>query len=352
MCNTPSHVNKPAPDGNSSGSDRVPLEGIIARGRRWLILYQVGTAAQALFGFGLIMFRRELGISEQFVFAIVVVSVALWLAYSFWLAQVVLHSFSKAFWFVGLATDEPESPWFQITPPWLRDYEDFLEANAHALLLQAALRGALIYIHQIPNHLQVLEASLSVAMRSQHTFADDTRRALDASTSEVRRLSDFIISLRAFVDGDTRAQEPFDIWKTVCLIGDRHAKAPEIIVDPSIEGPMRAVGCEPMVQQVLANVINNAGRYGKGIIFVTCRQSAGPQRQLEVLVYDGGDDLTNEEERLAFRVDPRIIAAGPHMRLGLPLSRHLMRHQGGDLRFVRADQHGRGKGVCISLPVG
>ena len=335
---------------DSTTSDNSALLADIARrGGKWLRVYQFGAAIQTLFAFLLILFRRPLGIPDQFVPVIAIMAIGLWTLYSFWLAHLILHSFSRAFWFVGLVQDQPESPWLQITPPWLKDYERFVEANAHSLLLQAALRGALIYIHQVPNHLQALEGSLTIAMRRLHTVPSDAEHALVAARAEVHRLGQFISALRAFVDQDTASQDTFDICATVRLMRSRHPDASKIAIDESALQPIMVVGCEPMVRQVFANVLNNASRYGTGDILIACHDHPESGR-VELIVYDGGDSLTPNQQHLAFRVNPRIVAAGPHLGLGLPLSRHLMRHQGGDVKFVRSNELSRGKGVAIVLP--
>ena len=342
----------PAPNPQSSATTNGQLlNGIAAKGRRWLFFYHFGAITQTTFGFCLIYFRAPLGIPDALVPAVALASVALWLLYSIWLARLIMHSFSKAFWFVGLVSEPPQSSWVQITPSWLAEYERFMEANANSLLLHAALRGALIYIHQVPNHLQALQSTLNIARHGDAALPPATRHALDAADDELQRLTQFITTLRAFVDRNPASADVFDLWSTVCLLASRHPDAALLKLDPSSPRPLLARGCEPVVRQVLANVLNNALQYGDQRVFITSREIPASEH-VEITVYDGGADLTKEEEHLAFRVNPRLVATGPHLGLGLPLSRHLLRYQGGDLQFVPSATRGCGKGVTISLPRG
>ena len=118
-------------------------------------------------------------------------------------------------------------------------------------------------------------------------------------------------------------------------------------VPPEVGG-RRALVHAAGVEQILANLVDNACKYAASAAEPTLRLGAEERKRRFVLTLsDHGPGIAARERRRIFRAFHRSGAAGdraPGVGLGLALSRRLARRMGGDLRLARSDG-----GACFEL---
>ena len=128
-------------------------------------------------------------------------------------------------------------------------------------------------------------------------------------------------------------------------------------VDLSRVGPMaggRVIGDRVACTQILVNLLNNAVKFTPSGGAVGVETLAGPEDQLQIVVWDTGIGIPEEEQERIF--DPRYRAdpcgAVPQARglgLGLAISRDLARAMDGDITV--SSQPEQGSRFILSLPL-
>ncbi len=159
-------------------------------------------------------------------------------------------------------------------------------------------------------------------------------------------------------EGRLLAAEVLDVAELV-------AKAKALVVLPAQEsdidisrvGPMAAgqVTGDPVAStQILVNLLTNAIKYTPTGGSVGLETQAGPNGQLQIVIWDTGIGIPPDEQAkiftTAYRVQP--VAGGlvaPGHGFGLAISRELARAMGGDLTV--SSQPGQGSRFILSLPL-
>lgn len=128
-------------------------------------------------------------------------------------------------------------------------------------------------------------------------------------------------------------------------------------VDLSRVGPMaggRVIGDRVACTQILVNLLNNAVKFTSAGGAVGVETLAGPEDQLQIVVWDTGIGIPEEEQERIF--DPRYRAdpgsGAPQARglgLGLAISRDLARAMDGDITV--SSQPEQGSRFMLSLPL-
>jgi signal transduction histidine kinase len=124
------------------------------------------------------------------------------------------------------------------------------------------------------------------------------------------------------------------------------------VQDPRALDPQLTVAADAqVVEQVLANLIDNAAKYARSGPEPTARLScAVGHRRVRLVLSDDGPGIAASQERRLFQAFERLGDRGdrrqPGIGLGLALSRGLARELGGELRLVR---DGRPRGATFEL---
>ena len=124
-------------------------------------------------------------------------------------------------------------------------------------------------------------------------------------------------------------------------------------VDIARVGPMaggRVVGDRVACTQILVNLLNNTVKFTPDGGSVGLETLAGPENQLQIVVWDTGVGIPEDEQERIF--DPSYRAAPDTtagLGLGLAISRDLARAMGGDIAV--SSQPGQGSRFILSLPL-
>jgi signal transduction histidine kinase len=214
---------------------------------------------------------------------------------------------------------------------------------------EADRRFAADVSHELRSPLQTLSAAASVLDRRRDALDDRTSAAVDLITAEVDRFSSLVADLLELAKTDRPAERrPTDVGalarslvatrglprETVHVIGD----APTATVDPR------------RVEQILANLVDNAARHGGGAVRVGVHLSA---EEVVLEVDDEGPGVPSEERELVFDRFARGRAASARGEsdgtgLGLALvAQHVHAHRGW---VGISDRPGGGARFRVVLP--
>jgi signal transduction histidine kinase len=182
--------------------------------------------------------------------------------------------------------------------------------------------------------------------------------ALAEQTSTLGTLIDDLFEL-AQIDAGALTLElretPLAELVAACVRGlEAEARARRVRIEVALAEPLPAVACAPsQVQRVLLNLLTNALRHtpADGSVVVTARPAG---RQLEVVVEDTGDGLTEQAQARMFdrfwRADSaRTRDGGGRAGLGLAIAQGLIEAQGG--RIWAENRAAGGALVGFSLPL-
>ena len=153
--------------------------------------------------------------------------------------------------------------------------------------------------------------------------------------------------------------ETVDLPAAVAETGARlgpgaRAAGMELVVEAAGGASIRANVDPSALEQVLANLVDNACKYAAGssppVVHLEVDRHQGYGR---IRVRDHGPGLTERDRHRLFRdfskSDREAADSRPGVGLGLALSRRLMRAQGGDLSLDESVQDGAAFAVTLSL---
>lgn len=211
--------------------------------------------------------------------------------------------------------------------------------------------------HELRTPLAVLKAELEVSLREQGG-EEHLRLAMTSAVEETDRiikLAEDLLLLARAQDG-TLPLEPQTLPVTELLsdLGEQFEARIEragrrLIVNGAQVPPSAAVRVDPdRVHQAVANLVDNALRYGGGPVTLCARISAG---DIELHVSDQGSGFGEEFVTRAFdrfsRADPARARGG--VGLGLAIVRTIAQAHGGDASA--ADLPGGGADVWLRIPL-
>ena len=206
--------------------------------------------------------------------------------------------------------------------------------------------------HELRSPLTTMANATAVLQRRRGELSATARRAVDLLAVEVDRFQRMVVDLLEISRDDLRADE--GAWETVDLadlvsnvLAIRLAGGPALESEP---GPHPVRGDRRRLDRVVANLLDNADRYGAGPVRVAVCRCDGLVR-LEV--DDAGPGVPDELKEQVFERFARGARAGRRgddsgSGLGLALvAQHVARH-GGAVRVE--DRPGGGARFVVEIP--
>lgn len=170
------------------------------------------------------------------------------------------------------------------------------------------------------------------------TRIDFTEKIRENSQQLVTIVETFLDNTRARVEGFVPRFETFSLGEAVATaVGLAGESGAAISVDVDAGVMVRAD--QDFVQQILVNLLSNAGKYGEPPYEITAEAE---DSHVEVAVRDHGSGVPEDFEPQLFKIFSRADRSSAEgAGLGLSICRDLARAQHGDLRFEAADPGAR-----------
>ena len=177
-------------------------------------------------------------------------------------------------------------------------------------------------------------------MRLELEMLEDDGGMVDGLREDVGDMMELVETYLAFVRGEEgEATEPqllLPLLESVRARAERAEVVFEILADATIELPLRPLA----FRRCLANLVDNAVRYGKWIRITAIRRS----REIVISIEDDGPGLPQEHWDRAFqpffRGDESRRREGGGTGLGLTIARDIVLGHGGDLTLGRSSRGG------------
>ena len=218
--------------------------------------------------------------------------------------------------------------------------------------LEAALERERDFVadagHELRSPLALLRTELELAAR-QARSEDELRAAVTSASQEAERLSRLAEDLLLIARSD-RGQLPLtlealEVDELLGAVASRFAWRAR--VQPRMTGGLRIRGDRLRLEQALANLVDNALRYGNGAVELLAHSDDG---RVELHVRDEGSGFPPELLGRAFerfaRADPARTAGGAG--LGLSIVRAIAEAHGGSAGA--ANRASDGADVWLTLP--
>lgn len=210
--------------------------------------------------------------------------------------------------------------------------------------------------HELRSPLTTLTASVSVLRNAADDLPKRPLKALELLETDIARFSQLVedlLEISRFDAGAVRL-EPDDvaIADFVRTYVNRSAPGVRVEVDPVLED--QVVVCDGRrILRILANFLENAGKYGEGAELVTV---AADGDDLVIGVEDAGPGVPMEERDRIFSRFSRGAQGGARgsdtgSGLGLALASEHARLQGGTVGVEDRPDGGIGARFTVSLPV-
>ena len=191
-----------------------------------------------------------------------------------------------------------------------------------------------------------------MARRSGLDTADQS--LLTLALEECDRMTRLIKGLQQFNRPFTDSREAFDLHRamdSVLLLLNKYLKSRKALVHQAYaSGPMRIVGAENQIKQVLLNLLRNCSEAlpetGGTIRVATCRDHGN----VRVVVSDNGVGISAEHLPHLFEPFFTTKSAVKEVGLGLSVSYGIIKGHGGDI--LVASTPGKGTTFTVVLPVG
>jgi signal transduction histidine kinase len=241
---------------------------------------------------------------------------------------------------------------------------ELLRANrAKSEFLAAASHELRTPLHAIVGFTELLRDGTYGALTARQAAAI---ARVEESATHLRRLVDQILDLARLAAGRMEIhREPVDVRDLLLSVAtelEPLAAERGLVLTLGV-GPAlpRCVTDPSQFRQVIVNLVGNAIKFTpSGTIQLRARQAAavgapGPGAWLEVQVADSGIGIAAADQARVFdefeQVDAgaRTVSASRGVGLGLPISRRIARHLGGELTLASAP--GEGSVFSLWLPV-
>jgi signal transduction histidine kinase len=238
------------------------------------------------------------------------------------------------------------------------DVAPFVESfNAMTQALQERIdrdaRFAADVSHELRSPLTTLSTSLSVLQRRREEMGDRAQRALDLLTEEVARFEQLVQDLLEISRLDSKQafeREPVQLSKLV-LHSPSVARLPGTPVVVDAEAATAEVrGDKRRLERVLANLVENAVRYGGGVESV--RVATAPDDVVRLVVDDAGPGVPPQDRERIFDRFSRGSGGGRDVGRGVGLGLALVTEQvaAHDGRVWVEDRPGGGARFVVELP--
>lgn len=185
----------------------------------------------------------------------------------------------------------------------------------------------------------------------------DYLRTIGRETQRLARLVNNALDFSRLEQGKKKyARETVDLTAEITRLLDTHAPR---LVETGLAlhrelppGPLPLTCDRDAVEQIVLNLLDNAGKYAAEGGEVTVALRTRPGGGAEISVSDRGPGVPPEHRERIFekfhRVDDALTAEKGGAGLGLSIARQLARGLGGELRY--ADRPGRGAEFIFELP--
>jgi len=243
-----------------------------------------------------------------------------------------------------------------------------------ALAVAALLRGVLdlserrrVFVSAVTHELRtpLTTFRLYTDMLAEGMVPDEEKRRgyvgrLRAEAERLSHLVENVVFYSRLESGRAGAvRETMDLADAVAQVAARlvpgaSAAGLELVVEGAGGGGVRAKLDRSALEQVLANLVDNACKYAAGSRPPLVHLEVGSEQgRARIRVRDHGPGLSHADRRRLFRdfskSDREAADSRPGVGLGLALSRRLMRAQGGDLALDDAVKDGAA--FVVTLPV-
>lgn len=230
--------------------------------------------------------------------------------------------------------------------------------NAQQQLIQAEKLSAIGSLaasitHEFNNPLCGVRSVVErMARRSGLDTADQS--LLTLALEECDRMTRLIKGLQQFNQPFTDSRETFDLHPaidSVLLLLNKHLKSRKALLHQAYaSGPMRIVGAENQIKQVLLNLLRNCSEAlpvtGGTIGITTCRDHGN----VRIVLSDNGVGISAEHLPHLFEPFFTTKPAVKEVGLGLSVSYGIIKGHGGDILVESIP--GRGTTFTVVLPVG
>lgn len=236
------------------------------------------------------------------------------------------------------------------------------ELNALLLRLDASLAAQRAFVsdaaHQLRTPIAALQAQIEMALRSDPA---GQRAALQASVSAVQRLAHLVHQLLALAraepagetseanDGGTAVTDLAAAVRQVAETMLPHAFAAGIDLGFSLQ-PASVAGSRLLLEEVIANLIDNAIRYtpAPGIVNVSIRREA---TAVSLCVEDSGPGIPRAMREQVFERFFRLPeSGGDGCGLGLAIARRIAGQHGASISVGDSDELG-GAALTLRFPL-
>ena len=103
------------------------------------------------------------------------------------------------------------------------------------------------------------------------------------------------------------------------------------------------------LEEIVGNVLENAGKWGRKRIKIVLRPAIGKQHQFEILIEDDGKGLASDKIDAALKRGTRVDETKPGTGLGLAIVQDTVREYGGSLHLGKSDMGGLQVRVLLPL---
>ncbi|MFP3900471.1 MAG: ATP-binding protein [Acidimicrobiia bacterium] len=210
--------------------------------------------------------------------------------------------------------------------------------------------------HELRGPLTALAAAVNVVNRRRAELPVEAAEAVDALDAQVKSFNQLVLDLLEIsrfdagtAELDSREVGLVELCRAVVAEGPR----PDLPVDATTTGPVRAVVDPRRMRQVISNLLENAERYAGGAVAVTVRPTDRGTVRIEV--DDAGPGVRPEDRELIFARFARggsadAPGAPRGTGLGLALSAQHVALHGGTLTVE--DRPGGGARFIVEIPRG
>jgi two-component system, OmpR family, sensor kinase len=277
--------------------------------------------------------RSAIHRSWWFLAAVGAITLSLGLALALWMARWATRPLKQA---AGAARRMSEGDLDvrlpEQGPPEVRELARDMNEMAHHLsdLLRSNREFASNASHQLRTPLAALRLSLEEALDGQ-----DPRGEIGHALEEADRLNETVSALLAL--GEVR-ERPTEMVSITTVVGEVLASRKDGSTPVEVQGDGRVLADPERLRQIVANLVDNAGRYARTTIRV---RTHGAGDRVVVTVEDDGPGIpTDQRPRVFDRFYRGRRPVGSGSGLGLAVARELARVDGGTVEALESELGG------------